>query len=407
MSSHLSAFSGYGVELEYMIVAADTLAVTPLADKLLAKAGGREGISDYEDGPIAWSNELVNHVIELKTNGPAKSLVGLEEEFASSLSHIEEILQPWNARLMPTAMHPWMNPLWETQLWPHDNSEIYQLFDKIFNTRGHGWSNLQSVHLNLPFGTDEEFGRLHAAIRLILPILPALAASSPLVEGKLTGLLDNRLEVYRRNCASIPLVTAQVIPEQVFTQADYQETIFEPMFQAIAPHDPEEILREEWLNARGAIARFGRGTIEIRVLDIQECPRADLAISRLICAVLQGLVSERWSSFADQKSWQVAPLYQLLLDCIKNGEQTQITEPTYLRAFGMKGSAHCRAADMWRHLAFATDQHGDSALRTILDQGTLSRRIIQALGGDDGPANLVQVYGKLCQCLRENRLFTL
>ena len=36
--------------------------------------------------------------------------------------------------------------------------------------------------LNLPFSSDEEFGRLHAAIRLLLPLLPALAASSPLVE---------------------------------------------------------------------------------------------------------------------------------------------------------------------------------------------------------------------------------
>ena len=50
--------------------------------------------------------------------------------------------------------------------------------------------------------------------------------------------------------------------------------------------------RDEWLNARGAIARFGRGTIEIRVLDVQECPQADLAICAAVVEVLQALVAE-------------------------------------------------------------------------------------------------------------------
>jgi hypothetical protein len=32
------------------------------------------------------------------------------------------------------------------------------------------------------------------------------------------------------------------------------------------------VLRHEWVNARGAIARFDRSAIEIRVLDVAECP---------------------------------------------------------------------------------------------------------------------------------------
>ena len=50
---------------------------------------------------------------------------------------------------------------------------MYEAYDRIFDCRGHGWANLQAVHLNLPFSGDEEFGRLHAAIRLVLPIMPA------------------------------------------------------------------------------------------------------------------------------------------------------------------------------------------------------------------------------------------
>ena len=55
-----------------------------------------------------------------------------------------------------------------------------------------------------------------------------------------------------------------------------------------------------WVNSRGATARFDRGTIEIRLLDIQECPAADLAIITLIIQVLKWLVSEEGIKLHDQ-----------------------------------------------------------------------------------------------------------
>ena len=114
-------------------------------------------------------------------------------------------------------------------IWPHDYSIVYEAFNRIFDCRGHGWANLQAVHLNLPFADDAEFARLHAAIRVLLPILPALAASSPIFEGRLSGVLDTRLDVYRNNCRKIPLATGRVIPEPVFSAADYHGRILEPL----------------------------------------------------------------------------------------------------------------------------------------------------------------------------------
>lgn len=75
----LGLFAGFGVELEYMIVAADSLDVLPIADKLMYGVSGR--YEDVERGDLAWSNELVAHVIELKTNGPAARLDGLGPAF--------------------------------------------------------------------------------------------------------------------------------------------------------------------------------------------------------------------------------------------------------------------------------------------------------------------------------------
>jgi glutamate---cysteine ligase / carboxylate-amine ligase len=221
-------FDCFGVELEYMIVDAQSLAVLPVTDRVLWTVAG-EYLSEIELGSVSWSNELALHVIELKTTKPASNLEGLVAEFQENVGRINQILAPLGGRLMPTAMHPWMDPHREMRLWPHEHSPIYETLHRVFDCRGHGWANLQSVHLNLPFVGDQEFARLHAAIRLLLPIMPALAASSPVMDGRITGRLDNRLEVYRHNARQIPRVSGAVIPEPVFSEKAYQQEILQPL----------------------------------------------------------------------------------------------------------------------------------------------------------------------------------
>jgi gamma-glutamyl:cysteine ligase YbdK (ATP-grasp superfamily) len=201
-------FEVFGVEMEYMIVDRESLAVRPIADLLLRDAdGGRDWVEDVERGPIAWSNEIVAHLVELKTNGPAATLSGLDRAFHADVLEANRLLARHGATLLGTGAHPLMDPATDTRIWAHGGGEIYATYDRIFGCSGHGWSNLQSTHLNLPFAGDEEFGRLHAAIRLVLPIIPALAASSPYLDGRFTGLLDARLETYRHNQARIPSLT--------------------------------------------------------------------------------------------------------------------------------------------------------------------------------------------------------
>src|SRR5690606_27081536 len=113
---------------------------------------------------------------------------------------------------------------------------------------------------------DDELARLHAAIRLLLPLLPALAASSPYVEGRATPELDHRLLVYRENAARVPSVSGMVVPEHIVSAMDYQQRVLQPIYDDLAPLDPEGLLRHEWVNARGCIARFDRGALEVRVL---------------------------------------------------------------------------------------------------------------------------------------------
>ncbi|MBU3937203.1 MAG: glutamate--cysteine ligase, partial [Proteobacteria bacterium] len=173
--SQSGLFKKFGIELEYMLVREDTLDVAPIADRILQQKAGVV-TNEVERGIMAWSNELAMHVIEIKNSGPVSGLPMLVEKFQKEVEGISHLANEQGAILLPTAMHPWMDPHTETHLWPHGNKDIYNTYNLIFNCQGHGWSNVQSTHLNLGFVTDEEFGRLHAAIRVLLPILPAIAA---------------------------------------------------------------------------------------------------------------------------------------------------------------------------------------------------------------------------------------
>lgn len=403
----LGLFQGFGIEIEYMIVDSESLSVRPIADELLkAVAGAYE--MEVDRGALRWSNELALHLIELKTNGPARALGGLHEAFQSDVSAINALLGPMGARLLPSAMHPWMGPD-EFRLWPHEDDAIYQSLDRIFDCRGHGWSNLQSMHINLPFASDDELGRLHAAIRLVLPILPALAASSPFVDGKQSGLADTRLEVYRHNARRLPSITGRVIPEAVFRRIDY-EHLLAGIYRDLAQLDPDGILQHEWINARGCIARFDRMALEIRLLDVQECPRMDIAIAQAAAAAVQAQVEESWVSLEAQQAWDERELEEILLSTIADGDQALIENSRFLMAFGL-GEAKIRADDLWQHLLETQVERrpeyasAGPALRLIVEQGCLARRILRASGSAPSTERLREVYGRLADCLARGQSF--
>ncbi|MBU4407149.1 MAG: glutamate--cysteine ligase [Proteobacteria bacterium] len=404
-------FEKFGIELEYMLVRDDSLDVAPIADRILEQVAGCI-TNEVERGIMAWSNELALHVIEIKNSTPVSDLPMLVEKLQHEVEELGRVAASQGAILLPTAMHPWMNPHTETRLWPHGNRDIYHTYNRIFNCQGHGWSNVQSTHLNLGFATDAGFGRLHAAIRVLLPLLPAIAASSPAADGALTGWLDTRLDYYRNNQKLIPSITGQVIPEPVFSEAKYEREIYQRLRRDIAAHDPDGVLEAEWLNSRGAIARFDRNAIEIRVLDIQECPLADVSLAVLICAVLKGVCAERWSGLAALKAAETGGLAEIFSDTVQNGEQAVIDNQRYLALFGRGGKAAMTAGELWQTLAadcaseLAEAGSGiQQSVETMLARGPLSRQIIRALGDTPDRERFREVYWELGKCLAQGRLF--
>ena len=407
--NRIHLFRAYGVELEYMIVDRDTLKVRPIADEVLKHELGMYG-SDFENGMVTWSNELVCHVIELKSTKPEANFSELNTAFAENVSRINKILIAHNAMLLPTAAHPFMDPLKETKLWPHDNNEVYEIYNRIFDCKGHGWSNLQSTHINLPFYDDEEFAKLHAAIRMVLPILPALAASSPMFESKFTGILDTRLKYYKTNQMQIPCIVGKVIPEAVFSKRTYLNTIYEKIKTEIAPFDPNQILDPIWVNSRGAIPRFDRGSIEIRILDVQECPAADLAISSLIIETIKAFVSGKYISHEEQMKWKTENLATIYEQSVIHAHESIITNSAYLSVFGID-KPNATATELWKHILSGLFEKNNNLtpwkneFETILNEGCLASRIMKNLDVDYSDESIKATYNQLADCLAQNRMF--
>lgn len=398
-SSKNNLFNAYGIEAEYMIVDKDNLNISASAYLLLTDSDGSIQ-NEITKINTAWSNELASHIIEIKTNGPVQELDSVSQIFHTDIIEINNLLSKENLMLMPTAMHPWMNPDREFVIWSHESQEIYNAYDQIFNCKGHGWSNLQSVHINLGFNGEMEFTKLHSAIRILLPLIPAFSASSPIYEGKLSKYLDTRLHFYFTNQQKVPEIAGQIIPEVVLSKVDYYKIILNPMYKAISRYDLDQLLQDEWLNSRGAIARFDRSAIEIRLMDTQECPLADLALIKIFDKLLKYLINNQ--SIEDMNQLTEEELFTILKDTISNGTKTILKNPKFLKLFGISSENSSILEILIDNPIF---DPSENYMVSILNKyGNLSERILQSDPLSD-QKNLQNTYRKLCGSLQKNEIY--
>lgn len=406
MSNH-ALFSVIGIEIEYMLVDKETLAIQPKSDLVLTRLAG-ELVNEVALGDISASNELVLHVIELKNNGPKPAQGALAAAFQKTILQLQPILDEFHLRLLPTGAHPWMNPALETKRWPHGNRSIYQQYDAIFDCKGHGWSNLQSMHVNLPFANDDEFCQLHNLIRLLLPLLPALAASSPFLDGKKTGFLDSRLDFYGKNQQLIPSICGEIIPPFIRSEEQYHHDVLEPMYAEISPFDPEGVLQYEWLNSRGAIPKFGQMAVEIRILDPQECVHADIAIAKLIHAVLKRWHESGITQHLEQPI-ETATLKAIYERSLKTGLAVVVDDEALLTQWHLPKHHPQTLTQIWSWLieqvSSELDHPSQHALEHILRHGNLSERILRACEDSKSKKHLIQVYRTMGDCLIKDQQF--
>ena len=253
----------------------------PISDRIIEQISGT--VSDEVSfGGINLSKELQKHVIELIPAIPG-TLSLLEERLYRGLCDLYKATN-YGYVFLGLGMHPLLN-LGETTYWDHDEQDYYQAYDRLFNIKQHGWLNIQALQINIPYMNQDELVSMFNKIRALMPYLVAVSASSPVVEGKRTPYMDNRLVYYRENQAQIPDICHGILPEKLESVNDYLEInrrIYSQLkgFQA-------EILCQEWVNSRGVIVRFTRRCLEVKAIDEQECLHSDMAMTAFLLALLR------------------------------------------------------------------------------------------------------------------------
>ncbi|HUW86141.1 MAG TPA: glutamate-cysteine ligase family protein [Methanoregula sp.] len=270
-----------GTEHEYSIND-NRFNALPISDQIIKTICGRFA-SEILFGETKLSKELQKTVVEITPRTPSDNLVSLEGHLFNGVRKFYHIFRDryW---LLGLGMHPTLT-LNHTAVWDHEEREFYEAYDRIFNIHQHGWLNIQALQINLSYSKDKELLSLYNRIRSLLPYLIAVTASSPMVEGDLTGIADNRLVFYRENQKEIPLICNRIIPEKIRTVAEYR-AIQDKVFSELRLRGAA-ILCEEWVNSSGLIIRFSRNCLEIKALDEQECIHSDMAVCAFVRSLLR------------------------------------------------------------------------------------------------------------------------
>jgi gamma-glutamyl:cysteine ligase YbdK (ATP-grasp superfamily) len=385
-----------GPEHEFSLVN-EELKVLPIVDKVIKDFYGR--IVNFVELPdFTFGKELQLHVMEIKANAPFKSPELFEDTIQNAVATLLDFLgKKYHASLLGTGMHPLLR-LDETRVWSHRHRKIYQECSKIFNLKQHGWLNIQSFHLNLPYSKEANGVLQHNLLAHLCAYLPAVSASSPICEGAISPNVDNRLYFYKLNQREVPSIAGDIIPEFVSSFAQYREDVIGRYSQDLAKAGAgQTILFKEWVNSRGVIFRFDRSALEVRVMDEQECVKSDVALSCFIRAALRGLMAEK-----------TAPLPHHLLvkdfnSIMANGLNAKVLHP--------QGET---ARQVCRYLFNLASENADDAEKKYLwiiqkriENGNLSElireRILRRTQKTDFKEAVLSVYSTLIKCLADNQ----
>ena len=366
-------------------------------DKVIRDFCGKV-INFVELPQFTFGKELQLHVMEIKANAPFRSPELFEETMQDAVATLLDYLwKKHHAHLLGTGMHPLLR-LEETSIWPHRHRKIYQEYGKIFNLKQHGWLNIQSFHLNLPYSKENQGVLLHNLLAGLCAYLPAISASSPIFEGTVGPNIDNRLYFYKMNQREIPSIAGDVIPDYVSSFNQYRREVIEGYSQDMAKAGAgKTILFKEWVNSRGVIFRFDRSALEVRVMDEQECVKSDVALSCFIRAALRGLIAN-----------QVEPLPHQLLVRDFNSVMAKGLNAKVLHPNGKTARQVCQ------YLFNLASENADEdekkylwIVKKRIESGNLSElikeRIKKKAQKTDLEEAILSVYSTLIRCLTDNQ----
>jgi glutamate---cysteine ligase / carboxylate-amine ligase len=242
------------VEEEFALLDPDTLGLVNRFEELQQAARGTE-LETHLVG------ELIASEIEVRTGrcesfGDAAALLGERRQ------QLRALAEPHGVALGATGTHPW-SPWQEQRIidTPH-----YRLNDQIL--RYVVWRNNSfGMHVHVGINGADRAIRVCSALRNFLPELLALSASSPFVEGVLSGLRSARTQIFTR---AFPRCG---IPDAIASWEEWERYVrFLYETGSITEHT------QIWWSVRPHLAF---PTVEIRICDAQP----DLGEARSLAAL--------------------------------------------------------------------------------------------------------------------------
>lgn len=254
----------------------------PIVDRILEGIHGSVE-NEIPFGGVNLSKELQKNVIEIVPAVPQTSVANMERVLCEGMQRFH-LTTGSRFTLMGLGMHPLLT-LDQTSIWDHEDREIYEVYDRLFDLRQHGWLNIQALQVNIHYANEGKMVSMFNRLRALTPYLVALTASSPFVEGRATGSMDNRLLYYRENQKRVPIICHNVIPEKLRSRAHHDE-IMESIYRQLREAGGDELCHE-WIDSRGVIVRYPRECLELKACDEQECIRSDMAVTAFVLSLLR------------------------------------------------------------------------------------------------------------------------
>jgi glutamate---cysteine ligase / carboxylate-amine ligase len=246
------------VEEEFAILDPETLSLTNRFEELQAASRGGE-LDEYLVG------ELISSEIEVRT-GRCETFAEAAARVPERRRQLRELADRYGVLLAATGTHPW-SPWQEQRIidTPHyrRNDEVLRYVVWRNNSFGH------HVHVGIR-GADRAM-RVCDALRVYLPDLLALSASSPFVENVNTGLHSARSQIFTR------MFPRCGVPDPFGSWAAYEDYVrFLFATDSILEHT------QIWWSVRPHLAF---PTVEIRICDGQPDLGESISLAALAYAL--------------------------------------------------------------------------------------------------------------------------
>ncbi|HYP48140.1 MAG TPA: YbdK family carboxylate-amine ligase, partial [Thermoleophilaceae bacterium] len=249
-----------GLEEEFAILDRESLSLTPAYEQLNAAAQGDELLA------AAVAGELIQSEIEIRS-GRGESFAEAVDKQREARTRLFATASDCGLELGSTATHPWSHYAEQRVI----DTDHYRRVEEDLQYLA--WrNNTFSIHVHMGVRGADRAVRVCDRLRPVLPLLLAISANSPFLDGRSSGLHSARSQIFTK---SFPRCGIPDAYGSFGAYADYVNFLVES--GSIVEHT------QIWWSVR---PHHSFGTVELRICDAQTSAEDATALEGLIAACI-------------------------------------------------------------------------------------------------------------------------